>query len=434
MSSLKKRAVCLILGTVILFSFAGCKNDSPTDSSTSQTFTTTESTVEEAVKPVSYGIKEAYNFSNGTAWIKYGSTLALIDTKGNQLFQTTIPSSYRIYEMDENTSCVSVSTKAVPENEYTIVNKKDGAVIKTYTSDDFDGVIGSGGGYVFFRKRKTTIDSSETRLYAIDSSGETVKEHAVDFDFADYIGNGILSAEGVYYNDNDSEKHCQAVIYNVSNDTLIKTPDLSKNYCENNYYQLFDDGCYTLTEQGQLKNLGLSDYAEIDKNILYRYDSKTKTLYVHNLDSGKEYTFSKYPVRHVRTLDDGKTLVELVGAGENSFITVLDSSGNILFEPLRGKRENSDDLQININSNAYLVSNARDVFNGDNKALVRAYYTSNGFGEVALIDLTTGERDPNFNSSKRYREVDQFHDGLARVKVAEEEYYYIDPSGNIVIS
>lgn len=449
-------SLLLILVTISV-GFVGCKKKHK-DSENNNTVSNSDTTVDSSEK-VNYDINYAQDFSNGTAWIKNNNSVMLIDTKGSLLYQE-ITTDASIYELGDNTSCIEVRSNEIPQHRYIFVNKKTGNVLSTYTSDDFDSVLSVGGGYAVFQKEKSTIDESQHYLIVIDSNGKMlgktnpvpkISGKKLNITKQEYVGKGYFYI-CVQYSNSNSQKNYKQYIFDAKINKYIELPNKSlynRNFCSTNYYEFYkDDGCYTITDNGELKKLGYEDYDCIEQNMLCKVTTDNK-LKVHNLDTGKEYTFSKYKVTYVKGLDDGKLLVELNGENDQKYYTVLDTNGNITFEPLKGKVDpngkidnsgfnhttGKSDMAIKIDSKIYLVPSVSSVLSGstDKKAVVIEYYKHNGLGTIELVDLTTGRVDTDFTSTQMYDSVGQFHDGLAWVKDANEKYHYIDRFGNIVI-
>ena len=353
-------------------------------------------------------------FSDGVAWVEarqkengviVETQWACIDTSGNVLFMLD-PNTFEPSSFANGVSLCKTYDSDYEVNAYNIIDKS-GNIVFSSTDGSFDAVIAYSDGYfavytytesfreagytVFFMNHKgevtNQIDGLRTELPELINCGEGV--------FAEKTRQS--AAGTVDYRFYDAKTGCQYAIGGIGYHTDI-------SYIFHNGYAVIEgprmgDTPRLVSTDGQiteLKQFGYGSYYDFgpvsDGGFVCTsyYQDKVEWVKFYDISTGTLTRLGNYGERVALNratgfrFDNGSMLLPLIGADGKNYYTIVDKSGQSLFDPVVCKYADAE---------------------GDNRILVKfedktvAY---NGRGEM-IFELPAGQS------------VDSYQDGVARL-------------------
>lgn len=434
-----KKILVLLFVILFLFTFTACKSDKFDDVEIiyEEQSDNENGLLADSKALDNLDISYARDFSNGTAWIEYTSSgtkyNSLINTKGEIL--CTYDSSYSVYPMDKKAGYVADHENGI----YKIINSK-GEVLVSSEDGDYDVICANGDGMFFVYKYVSDIDTSKHMFGIIDSDGKLIKPlkecrftsgtlnnfvatnsrylgagmFAVGFDSYGYNTKSYLiySAQtnmfffvnSVYYVKDriDANGKIYFMPGQYGSDITYES-DLSKKI---EIGSDLDGCCFSLSPDGQIETL--EDYDGVVGGMLVENNRDDSQLILTNPSTGKSSEFIKYPVSSIKKADKN-WLITVVGKDKTNYFTLIDENCNMLFDPISyGSTQYGSTIEANEGKIIYR--------NADTDKCTVVDYS----GKVLLENLD-------------YKTFGAFYDGLVSVKMANDNYCYIDVKGNVLI-
>lgn len=361
-----------------------------------------------------YYIGSTRGFSDGVAWVEarqkengvvVETQWACIDTSGNVLFMLD-PNTFEPSSFANGVSLCKTYDSDYEVNAYNIIDKS-GNIVFSSTDGSFDAVIAYSDGYfavytytesfreagytVFFMNHKgevtTQIDGLRTKIPELINCGEGV--------FAEKIRQNADAA--VTYRFYDAKTGNEYEVGGISSHK-------SMSYIFHNGYAVIEgkrmgDIPKLVSTDGQiteLKQFGYGSFYDFgpvsDGGFVCTsyYQDKVEWVKFYDISTGTLTRLGNYGERVALNratgfrFDNGSMLLPLIGADGKNYYTIVDKSGQSLFEPVVCKYADSE---------------------GDDRILVKfedktvAY---NGRGEM-IFELPAGQS------------VDSYQDGVARL-------------------
>lgn len=271
--------------------------------------------------------------------------------------------------------CESIEDKTT----YTIINTAGEK--KVFTEDDFDKILGQGGGYILVYKNTGNISKLEHSYGLINSDGEweialTPGTKIPDNKSYKYFGEKVF----VYYDYYGYNNHY--VVFDCSKNTTIgfdcctiKNTAIvdgkfivnsgggwSSNYCTpygDSTENGLSSGSYLFSTDGSYKEINEIKYS-FDKIAIYE---ESGYIQIWNLKNNSVAQYNDFPASSITGISfiDGYGLLAIRGLDGNFYFTVIDENGKQQFEP------------------KICECNTKDIiFNGDRTI----YKTKNGYYEM----------------------------------------------------
>ncbi|MBQ8230080.1 MAG: hypothetical protein IJZ32_05250 [Clostridia bacterium] len=321
-----------------------------------------------------YKMEDGENFIDSRAWVKYNAGkyneyLGFIDTTGKILYSETLENQ-KTYNIGKGSGLI------VTEETCKLINAKGEIVL---TIDEKTEIKAYGGGYAWVYQNKSTITDLEHLYGVIDYQGNWVKplvnlEEDDLYDKIKHIGNGFVGEIGrkdivypIYKGDNSiaitlngvfSDWHAEfsngmafiplschvrfASMKNGISITVTKRNEDGESVTE--VYENIKDNCI-IYEDGRVVNIGFS-VAQLDYDWAF-YDGKVVTRENEQYLGITDYTqttpittqFTAYPASRIEdfTFNGDYGLVQIRGLDEEKYVTMIDTQGNELIEPIKGK-------------------------------------------------------------------------------------------------
>ena len=297
-----------------------------------------------------------HEFTDGRAWITYTKTndsyvqyKGFIDENGNVLYRILNNSYTTVYNIGNGCGLTKNG------DEWTFINADGETKVLT---NAFDEVKVYGGGYVFVYKYESSISSVKHLYGMLDGDGNWImplfESESNLWDDLTYIGGGVFAdcyyANCDLYNARDGGivAHIEGGFdVDFDNGIAYVTPDSSCNL--NSDAILWEDGVTVsspfyvdVTSEfswGYMTSAGYKWYGD-GKIVL----NDGEYIEIMNYWANTGVQFTEYPSSMVRKVEwsGGYGAVTLYGADGNYYFTVIDSSANQLFEPI--KMDNSYEL------------------------------------------------------------------------------------------
>ena len=304
---------------------------------------------------------------------------------------------------------------------------KNGTIVFSSKDGLFDDVIVHGDGYFAVYKYMESFDEAGYEILFLNSSGERVIGYT---DLLDEVPELIYCGDGIFANctwrsAGGSNKY---TFINVKDDTYFEVGGIAHN---NDLSNIFVDGV-GLVELGQgrmndvpaliyadgtVKELNITDYNYYkygkiaDGGFVFTsyYNDKVESVRFYDIATetvtelgnyGERVKLSRLEGLH---FDNGHLLLPLVGADGKNYYTIIDKSGQNLFDPVACE-------------SAYAEGEDRIVVKYEDKTVVY-----NGKGET-VFELPAGQS------------IDSYQSGMARLvgKDHSIQDIYIDLEGNIL--
>lgn len=382
--------------------------------SSQEAITTSPSSEENSVSSeLTIYVAEPSNFSDGVAWVSIHNpedgirvSSVCIDTNGNILFKVD-PNLFFTSKFENG-----VSLCETLDGICNIVDKK-GMIIFSSKDGLFDGVLAHGDGYFAVYKYKDGFDSAGYDIIFLNSNGERLNG---EYDLLDslpsltYCGDGIF-ANCIWQSVGGSGNY---VFIDAKSDTYFQVDGI------NNGSPSFVDGvCLVdigfwgmlpalIYADGTIKELNIGNYNPdflcpiADGGFVFRgYYNESQSILFYDIATETVTMLGNYGERVTRwselRFDSGHLLLPMVGADGKNYYTIVDKSGQSLFDPVTCE-------------SAYALGEDRIRVEYKDKTVIY-----NGKGEI-VFELPAGQS------------VGSYHDGVARLGNSG----YVDLNGNVM--
>lgn len=357
----------------------------------------------------------AYDFSNGVALVQlYDSrNWVLINTKGEVVY-------------DAGNGTISGCEKA--KNGVIVLNNKlistDGNLLASPETTGYDEIITPneqiGGDYFFVTKVSDTFQETATLIGIIDKTGQWVEQPRSDYPKFEYISSCDYLGDNHY-------------LFRFNKGNYVYNPITKKGFSVEGYDSQYDvirycagkgrlinyQGVYSLNDSGKKELMfeGNAFAQEQNCNAIYICNVEKENNGMYDFDGNKLIDLSKYnladPNEEIPAYCDGKVVVNVKNNQDNKFITVIDKSGNYLFEPIRKTNRYINGCTV--------ISDGLIWYEADNSSATEYHY----------IDITGKDAFEPINA----KFIRDFHDGLAMIITGnnKEPVYFIDKTGKRVI-
>ena len=345
---MKIRKIALILAVLLLVgSFASCGSGSGSEEKATET-------VEEKQE---ISILNSNLNTDGLFEVEFAKEdrtyCGIADDKGQIFYYTENYKTGKFWGIDYKSmgeNAIYISETIDDKEVYTVINSDGGK--KTFTEDDFDKILGAGGGYILVYKNTGDISKEEHSYGLINSDGEWEKELTPGVQlpekfFAynepyDYLGNKVFAQIDQYNRINavfDCDKNSSIgfrncvikskgeyngkFIVNFKNMGCYSTPYGSE--------EKDGDGSYLFSTDGSYEKLPYILSAS-DKIAVYEKSGK---LQIMDLETNKVSQYNDFPISHIKNISfKGEYgLIVIYGLDGKYYFTVVDSKGEQQFEP-----------------------------------------------------------------------------------------------------
>ena len=360
-------------------------------------------------------IDNAFDFKNGCSWVRYSNgTMYLVNTKGNILYA----SEHRHGGGDMCDDACFVKEEISEGNYvYKIINK-NGNVVASSADGKFDEILAAGDNLFFVHKYDGGIDRSRNLYGTINEKGEFVNQlrecpfRDAKFSVAKYIGsNSFLFGDEVsYYNACIYMSTCDKffayghrgyAVEGVGSDLYIYDNRGIMAEGSEKEYSKSDEGYEYVVVRSDGKIEKAPKFSYIANGLLVTNDEENKSVSFTDPATGKTFNFSKYYISSAEAADD-KLLVHINGADQKNYCTILDKTGNMLFEHVMGTGAEASDNRLVLS-------------------------TDEGY---SVLDYTGKVIIP----AGTYSYIGSFNSGIAWAKNSSDQYVGIDVNGKVVIS
>ena len=343
-----------------------------------------EATTEITEDPVIVGeytiLQTVSNFSEGRAWILYREgdesgddyRYGIIDTNGFIIYSIGLneldglnTSIVGVTEFSDGLSCLySTKNSVLNRNEgLVIVNREGEEIFNSFGEDENSHYyyLGMGDGIVLAYENFADFSSNNHYVCEIDSSGEIVNRYEIDYDdelwnhvFYDpagyktlqqcndfsYFGNGIFCGrlergDKLIYNQKNHVlfPSSEYMVYDYTEDITI----LGRNYS--------NDIIIYKTDSNNLENLEDFEKWRSDDNKVEICKDYYLNVFVNEGIINTSYGMYNYQgdlitsfkedwiVKSIDSFSGGYAAIEIEGADGLTYITVLDSTGETVYEP-----------------------------------------------------------------------------------------------------
>lgn len=394
-----------------------------------------ESTVSNE-KVATFEIESVQDYSDDVAWVKINkkeddviieSQWACIDKTGKVLFMLdaglyTTPGAF------EN----SVSLCEAKRDVFNYIDKT-GNVVFSSKEGLFDGVIispydevASGDGYFAVYKYQESFDTKGYEVFFLNEKGEDVYAYNELFNEIPeliYCGDGVFA--NCTWRSAGSTKGYDFI--SLKTNTLFHVLGINGYYDLSNIFvnniglvemgsgRMSDSDPALIYLDGTVVKLDITgyayyDYGKISDNgfVFTSYDTskKVKSCCFYNIATEKVTLLGDYGERvNIKRLEDlyfdnGCMLLPLVGADRKNYYTIMDKSGQSLFDPI-------------VCNGAYALNEDRIMVKYDDKTVI-----INGNGEI-IFELPLN------------CEITPYQSGMAQI-AGDEQNIFIDTEGNVL--
>lgn len=260
--------------------------------------------------------------------------------------------NYYFYSMGENAGYFYHSNES--GQSYTILNTSGKQT--TFSEDDFDKILGAGGGYLFVYKNTGDISREEHSYGLINGNGEweiplTPGTKLPDDKQYTYAGEKVFIWSDYYgWTEHTVVFDCAKNIAVGFTDSLIESKTVNNGkfvvsadnivggyysfpYGSENGGSFSDDSDYLFSTDGSYEAIPeMNDV--FNKVAVYE---ETGYMQILDLESRQVVTYDDYPADSVLRFSfvDKYGLVVIRGQDGNNYLTVIDVNGNQQFEPLK---------------------------------------------------------------------------------------------------
>lgn len=421
-----KKIISFALSLVLIFSLAACGKKNSDIEVVKDYESQPASGNSEGGQNIALNPTEVRNFSNGYAWVKSSGSksCSLIDTSGKIICTST---SY-VEDYDGRNDAHDMSNDACYVKEkvgdkdgesiynYKIINK-DGKIVASSTDGKFDEILAAGDNLFFVHKYESGIDVSRHLYGTINEKGEFVNQlrecpyGVLEKDKTKYIGGKafLVNMDGSYYGNLYVYMSSNGKYFGEVTDEGIG--NVGSSLYVINQYGIKAEGSDTLySPRDGYEHIAIRSDGKIEKAPKFSYiangllvtnDEENKSVSFTDPATGKTFNFSKYYISSAEAADY-KLLVHINGADQKNYCTILDKTGNMLFEPIIGSEANASDGRLVLR-------------------------TDEGY---SVLDYTGKVIIP----AGTYSYIGAFNSGIAWAKNSSDQYVGIDVNGKVVIS
>ena len=366
----------------------------------------------ESDKTTEYKLTAISPFSDDRAWVTFHDDdrnlyLGLIDTEGKILYKKE--SSGVNYSAGLGSRDGFSGVVVDGEN---LINK-DGEVVATTESGDFDSILAYGDGYALVYKEVADISHYEKLLGVLDANGEwkqplTGIGDKQKLDDMYYAGCGVFenSSGSFLYNANTGKSYTFESSYDA--------PGTKLTFVDNVAYYTKRGVVMRITTDFEIETAPSgTDTTKGNFRISYSDDYMTIT----DIRTGKEAVLEEYAAEQIdrsRTFFSGDyCVVSINGKDGKHYFTVIDKNADVLFDPIVGSPKSLIEERV-----IYTTSTDNTTYS-------------------QIIDINGNilvEKLP-------YTEIGEFSCGLAEVHMvvmvdewySEDRFFYINSAGETVI-
>lgn len=449
----------VLLGTVILLSglLCGCQSqdndvenetnisDSVSDLDTSNVIQ--EEVIEEPVVVKKYvELIDVSDFSEGIAWVKYeneygDSYIGWLDTEGKiirpkaleraERFGGDFSDGYTYVNYDDNNdNCY---------DSFAILDKQGNVLASSPEGDGYE-IVAGGNGVFFVRHRVRTFEINEDQYGFMDMNGKWLYELTANNPFPSAMIDGYSQEDFFYHGDHvfsvrylRNESWYRYYMFNVesgiSTEYYKYTP---MDFYEGETVLLSEDEISFITSDGSVIHTIKPGYGEMGFGPIFseglmfsgniEFDAKANLAVIkngkfYNTDGTVSIDLSQYTLVQNGTEDlycfkNGFAPIVLLGADYSPYITFIDESGNMMFDPVEA---DAGYAQIS------------DIFGGysDGVVCVKTHdgeVTINCRGEIRELSL------PTYVPCGKIT----FHDGYARFEDETRREYIVGMNGTVL--
>ena len=309
-------------------------------------------------------INDVAEFDNGLAVLKDDKTY-IIDENFNILW------SYDEKYGDEYVDGY-VKLNDVPEEGTITIYDKNGNQKFSYKKTQYQNVTLGSNGCLIITKKKDTYNSSSTTtgIYSLEKGEYILKPNE------DYVGDIRDRGEGMYQVDKQ--------YFNSKTEKLFKygsgTTHLVE-YIDGYAVTAGTEGITVFTTDGKMykipePNGEVTGVREYQDNLVYDiYNNNIFNLSTKKVTSLKE--FAKTNSDYCPVFSNGYALVRFLNEGNTPYYTVIDSTGKMMFEPVRLEDNNGTYITLvtkKIDSGYFIINvdNTDVVMDINNKEILRA--------------------------------------------------------------
>lgn len=393
-----------------------------------------ESTVsEESIAPnekvATIDIESIQDYSDDVAWVEISkkeddvfveSQWACIDKTGKVLFMldTDLNTTPNAFENGVSLYKTGKVYNVIDKSRNVVFSSKDGL---------FDGVIAHGDGFFAVYKYKETFDTRGYEVFFLNEKGEQVGLYD---EFFNEIPELIYCGDGVFANctwKSAGNTNGYDFISVETNTPRFHVLGIYSNYDLSNIFvnniglvemgsgRMSDSAPALIYLDGTVAKLDITGYAYYDYGkisddgfVFTSYDigDKVETCCFFDLKTWTVTSLGDYGERvNIKRLEDlyfdnGHLLLPLVGADMKNYYTIIDKSGQSLFDPIVCK-------------GAYALNEDRIMVKYDDKTVI-----INGNGET-IFELPLN------------CEIAPYRSGMAQI-TGEERSIFIDTEGNVL--
>lgn len=371
------------------------------------------------------------DFIDGLTIVRSGELFstywAVINTKGETVYETAYGTEDGLFDHTWTNMGGGAGFSVKKYHDNTVVEEiinANGEVVFSSNGDDYDFITAYGGGYVVVYKNVSTITTSAHTYGIIDAKGQW-KMPMTEIYYQggiEYVGEGMFHLPGkafinaetgeiisttISVYDRTFQNGAMRIYGNDGEDTILSDSgewvSLPRNYV------LYTDGSYTA-----LANC-LEEYAYYtnDDTVVIERDGRYYTVNVLDFtDEGeilKSNMLEEFTSEHARGFEFfGKdyAVLEIYGADQNKYVTLVDKEANILFDPVC---IGDYDVSVEYSDGVIICSGYRKIF------------ALNESGEIIISE------DAGFIS------ICAFDNGIALAITNDGKNVFINKTGEIII-
>lgn len=391
--------LALVAGlTISLFGLTGCKN--PILKKTEETKnelesinevvgeTTNETNQNEMLngEDNTISINATSEFENGLAVLKGDEKSYIVDENFNILW------SYNEKYGDKYVDGY-VELNDVPTEGTTTIYDKNGNEKFSYTTYEYENVELASNGCLIITKKTDTYNSSSTTegIYSLEKQKYILQPKE------EYVGNindrrdGMFEISGKYFN----SKTEKTITYKTSFLTGF-----------NNGYAVIaeTDGIKVFTEDG--KEYSIKEPNREVTGVREHSDNMVYDIYNNNIFNLKtkkvislQNQFAKTSSDYCPVFENGYALVKFTNQGNTPYYTVIDSTGKMMFEPVRLEDQNGSYKKLvskKLNSGYFIVEvdGVDVVYDKNNNEIIRASSDEEfeGITNSSIMVLSQGKK------------------------------------------
>ena len=304
-------------------------------------------------RPEQVAWTDAQVFSDGLAWIWYenaGTKASVIDMEGNILFTLKEPASY-ISRFHEGTAVYTVDgteTDVLIDAEGNEIYRTEGGEDQTVKRER---IVGCANGAYLLVREESGISSAAVKAALMAPDGTMIRDYTDAFEeeiayggmgssLADFLNRKGLNWRG------DGWYECDGFMINFDRMQLcnMSIPRLIADFEDGDELVAMDHMNYIIRYDRNLDYISSTDVggslSEMKNGLFwwcwYNYDTKKNDAGYYNAKAERVIPVDAYPENKTygSPFEDGLALLEIEGADGKNYLSMIDESGNLLFDPV----------------------------------------------------------------------------------------------------